>query len=157
MPYLILPALSYDQRGRSGRGYTQGRFRGTNLVYSEAEYRFPISACGGIIGGVVFANLTTASNTDKHDRITHLKRVAEIPQRLKLRNSSLDLIVYPGHQMKSIDNNVYLVTTPEGIALAHLGDQINEGDFMIDYDWIDKVGLNHRVDVLMPNACTPIK
>ena len=69
MPYLILPALSYDQRGRSGRGYTQGRFRGTNLVYSEAEYRFPISACGGILGGVVFANLTTASNTDKHEKL----------------------------------------------------------------------------------------
>jgi outer membrane protein assembly factor BamA len=62
LPYLILPATGYDQRGRSGRGYTQGRFRGANLVYGEAEYRFPISKCGGILGGVLFVNGTTADN-----------------------------------------------------------------------------------------------
>jgi outer membrane protein assembly factor BamA len=61
-PYLILPATAYDQRSRSARGYTQGRFRGNNLLYGEAEYRFPISSCGGIWGGVVFLNATTASN-----------------------------------------------------------------------------------------------
>ncbi len=89
-----------------------------------------------------------------HERITHLERIAEKQQTLKLRSCSLNMIVYPGHQMNAIDNNVYLVTTPERITLAHLGDQINEGDFMIDYDWIDKVGSNHGVDVLMPNAWT---
>ncbi len=62
LPYLVLPATSYDQRGRSGRGYTQGRYRGANLVYGEAEYRFPISGCGGILGGVVFVNGTTSDN-----------------------------------------------------------------------------------------------
>jgi hypothetical protein len=62
LPYLILPALGYDQRGRAGRGYTQGRYRGTNMVYGETEYRFPISPCGGILGGVVFANVTSATN-----------------------------------------------------------------------------------------------
>jgi hypothetical protein len=61
-PYLTLPATGYDQFGRSGRGYTQGRFRGSNLVYGETEYRFPISRCGGILGGVVFVNATTADN-----------------------------------------------------------------------------------------------
>ncbi|MBK6967539.1 MAG: hypothetical protein IPH20_27485 [Bacteroidales bacterium] len=39
-PYLMLPATAYDQRGRSGRGYTQGRFRGNNFLYGETEYRF---------------------------------------------------------------------------------------------------------------------
>jgi outer membrane protein assembly factor BamA len=62
LQYMILPATAYDQRGRSARGYTQGRFRGANLVYGEAEYRFPISKPGGILGGVVFANATTADN-----------------------------------------------------------------------------------------------
>ena len=62
-PYLILPATAYDQRGRSARGYTQGRFRGNNLIYGEAEYRFPISNCGGILGGVLFLNGTTADNS----------------------------------------------------------------------------------------------
>lgn len=61
-PYLTLPATGYDQYGRSGRGYTQGRFRGANMVYGETEYRFPISRCGGILGGVVFVNATTADN-----------------------------------------------------------------------------------------------
>jgi hypothetical protein len=62
LPYMVLPATAYDQRGRSARGYTQGRFRGNNLLYGEAEYRFPLSKPGGILGGVLFANATTASN-----------------------------------------------------------------------------------------------
>lgn len=61
-PYMILPATAYDQRSRSARGYTQGRFRGNNMVYGEAEYRFPISQCTGILGGVLFLNATTATN-----------------------------------------------------------------------------------------------
>ena len=69
LPYLILPALGYDQRGRAGRGYTQGRFRGNNLIYSEAEYRFPISPCGGILGGVLYANAITVSNPASDDKL----------------------------------------------------------------------------------------
>jgi hypothetical protein len=61
-PYLILPATAYDQRGRSARGYTQGRFRGNDLLYAETEYRFPISQCNGLWGGVLFVNATTATN-----------------------------------------------------------------------------------------------
>ena len=62
LPYMILPATAYDQRGRSARGYTQGRFRGNQMVYGEVEYRFPISKCGGVLGGVLFANATSANN-----------------------------------------------------------------------------------------------
>lgn len=65
-PYMILPATAYDQRGRSGRGYVQGRFRGSNLVYGEAEYRFPLSKPGGILGGVVFVNASTADNVKQN-------------------------------------------------------------------------------------------
>lgn len=61
-PYMVLPATSYDQRSRSGRGYTQGRFRGNQYTYGEAEYRFPISKCGGVWSGVAFLNATTANN-----------------------------------------------------------------------------------------------
>jgi outer membrane protein assembly factor BamA len=64
-PYLILPATAYDQRGRSARGYTQGRYRGNNYVYGETEYRFPISSCGGILSGVLFLNATTTNNEAK--------------------------------------------------------------------------------------------
>jgi len=62
-PYLILPALAYDQNGRSGRGYTQGRFRGPSLMYAESEYRFPIS-CNGLFSGILFLNGTTANNPE---------------------------------------------------------------------------------------------
>jgi hypothetical protein len=62
-PYLTLQAIGDDQRARSGRGYIQGRFRGENFLYGEVEYRFPISRCTQILGGVVFLNATTTSNT----------------------------------------------------------------------------------------------
>jgi len=61
-PYMILPATAYDQRSRSARGYAQGRFRGPNLLYGEAEYRFPLSKPGGILGGVLFVNASTSDN-----------------------------------------------------------------------------------------------
>lgn len=61
-PYLALQSLGDDQRARSGRGYIQGRFRGEQFLYGEVEYRFPISQCSQILGGVVYVNATTASN-----------------------------------------------------------------------------------------------
>jgi hypothetical protein len=62
LPYMTLPNLGGDQRARSGRGYTNGRYRGKNLVYGEVEYRFPIWPCSNIIGGVLFVNATTTDN-----------------------------------------------------------------------------------------------
>lgn len=61
VPYLNLPAIGWDQRSRSGEGYTQGLFRGNNLVYLQAELRFPIT-CNQLLSGTVFTNFTTASN-----------------------------------------------------------------------------------------------
>ena len=65
LPYLNLPAVGYDQRNRSGRAYTFGRFRGEDLFYTEGEYRFPISKCSGILGGVLFLNTTSTSDRFK--------------------------------------------------------------------------------------------
>jgi outer membrane protein assembly factor BamA len=64
IPYLDLMATGFDQMNSSGRGYPQGKFRGEDVVYGELEYRFPISRCSGIIGGVLFANVTTASSRE---------------------------------------------------------------------------------------------
>jgi outer membrane protein assembly factor BamA len=61
-PYLTLMALGEDQRARSGRGYIAGRYRGEDLIYAEMEYRFPITPCTKILGGVLFLNATTASS-----------------------------------------------------------------------------------------------
>jgi hypothetical protein len=68
VPYLALPSITWDTYNRSGRGYIQGRFRGTNMLYEEAEFRYKISK-NGLFGGVVFANLTTASNPFTNQKV----------------------------------------------------------------------------------------
>ena len=66
VPYMDLPALGWDQFGKSGRGYLQGRFRGKELIYGELEYRVPLPAIikknPDLFGAVAFVNATTASN-----------------------------------------------------------------------------------------------
>lgn len=65
VPYLNLPAIGWDQRSRSGEGYTQGLFRGFNLVYLSTEFRFPIT-CNQLVSGTVFSNFATTSNKDEN-------------------------------------------------------------------------------------------
>jgi len=62
LPYLAAPSIGWDMYNRSGRGYIQGRIRGEDFAYNEAEYRFPITK-NGLFGGVAFVNATTASNS----------------------------------------------------------------------------------------------
>jgi outer membrane protein assembly factor BamA len=68
MPYLELPAITWDTYNRSGRGYIQGRFRGDNMIYGETEYRFRLTK-NNLFGGVVFLNCTTASNPGTHQSV----------------------------------------------------------------------------------------
>lgn len=60
-PYFDLPALGMDTYGRSGRGYSEGRFRGERLLYGEIEYRAELTR-NGLLGMVVFVNATTVAN-----------------------------------------------------------------------------------------------
>jgi hypothetical protein len=72
LPYLNLPALGWDQFGRSGRGYMIGRFRGENLLYFETEIRKVLVGTRRIpnlIGVVAFVNFTTASNLNNNVRL----------------------------------------------------------------------------------------
>jgi len=55
-PYLLLPSTGWDDQYNTGRGYIQGRFRGSQMYYAEAEYRFNITR-NGMFGAVVFGNL----------------------------------------------------------------------------------------------------
>ena len=55
-PYLLLPSTGWDDNFNTGRGYIQGRYRGADMEYLEAEDRFAISR-NGLIGGVVFFNV----------------------------------------------------------------------------------------------------
>ncbi len=91
-----------------------------------------------------------------YSSITHLKRDANLKQPLKIKNgeTTLQVVIFPGHQMSNTENNVSLVYTPEGITVCHMGDQINEGNFMIDYQWIDHVSEHYEVDILLPPCWT---
>ncbi|MBS1528841.1 MAG: BamA/TamA family outer membrane protein [Bacteroidetes bacterium] len=59
-PYLDLPSTLWDPNTNAGRGYIQGRFRGAQMIYGEAEYRYQITR-NGLIGGVLFVNAETFS------------------------------------------------------------------------------------------------
>lgn len=54
-PYFDLPSTSWDMGNNTGRGYVQGRFRGTDMLYGEGAYRFSLSK-NGLFGGVIFVN-----------------------------------------------------------------------------------------------------
>jgi len=60
-PYFDVPTTVMDRYGRSARGYQEGRYRGEQLVYGEAEYRGPLLR-NGLLGMVAFTTVTTASN-----------------------------------------------------------------------------------------------
>src|SRR6185503_13887821 len=49
--FLDLPSDQWDAFSATGRGYIQGRFRGAQMVYGEAEYRYKITR-NGLLGGV---------------------------------------------------------------------------------------------------------
>lgn len=53
--YLFLPSTGWDDQYNTGRGYVQSRFRGKQMIYAEAEYRYRITR-NGILGGVAFFN-----------------------------------------------------------------------------------------------------
>lgn len=61
LPYLDLPGTGKDPYSRSGRGYTNGYFKGKSYVYSELEYRFPILR-NQFLSGVVFGNIQTVND-----------------------------------------------------------------------------------------------
>lgn len=63
-PYLDLPATRWEPAaGSASRGILQSRYRSNAILYFEAEYRFGITP-NGFLGGVVFSNLTSASEFD---------------------------------------------------------------------------------------------
>ncbi|SDA81889.1 hypothetical protein SAMN03080617_02523 [Algoriphagus alkaliphilus] len=69
VPYMILPSITWDMFGRSGRGYAQGRFRGENMVYSEAEWRFPLQQNKETFGGTVFVNAASFSSKTSNESL----------------------------------------------------------------------------------------
>jgi hypothetical protein len=65
-PYFDLPEIGSD--GRSGRGYSEGRYRGEHLLYGEVEYRGTLTE-NGLFGVVLFMNTTTVDNTETGEKL----------------------------------------------------------------------------------------
>ena len=92
-PYLDLPSTGWDTYSNMGRGYTQGRFRGRNLVYVESEYR-TILLNNGLLGGVVFVNMQTYSNYPDTQHFGKLLPGGGVGLRLKVnKHSNLNLAI----------------------------------------------------------------
>ena len=67
-PYFDLPYLGTGSSGRSGRGYTEGRYRGQQIVYGEVEYRATLTR-NGLLGAVAFLNTTTVSDEQTGEKL----------------------------------------------------------------------------------------
>ena len=99
-PYLDLPSTGWDMNSNLGRGYIQGRFRGKNLVYAEAEYRMNFTS-NGLIGGVLFTNAQSVTDWPSN-RFTTLQPAVGTGIRIKFNkhsntNVALDYAVGTGH------------------------------------------------------------
>ena len=90
VPYFNLPSTFQDIAGRAGRGYSNNRFRGKQMIFGEAEYRFDISR-RGFFGGVVFANAQTFTEPT-NEKFNYVQPAAGVGLRLKFnRNSDTNL------------------------------------------------------------------
>jgi outer membrane protein assembly factor BamA len=65
-PYFDLPTTGGDVR--SGRGYSEGRYRGEHLVYGEVEYRGALTR-NGMVGFVAFVNASTIGSAETGARL----------------------------------------------------------------------------------------
>lgn len=82
--------------------------------------------------------------------VTHYRSESEVLDKVvELKNGeSLAVKIYPGHQSEMMCN-VYAVTTPEGLTVAHTGDQYNKEDFK----WIATVkDRKPSIDALLINC-----
>lgn len=86
------------------------------------------------------------------EKITHPAREINKKQFIPIQSGKrkLEYFVYPGHQ-GALPDNVTVVRMPDGITVCHTGDQ----SFKDDFKWIDAVGGEQKIDVLIPNCWTP--
>jgi len=91
-------------------------------------------------------------NESMSSKIKYLRGEGVITEKISIpaKNAELTVKVFPGHQ-GTLLNNVYAVTTPEGITVMQTGDQANADDMQ----WITRVGDEVNVDVLLVHCWMP--
>jgi hypothetical protein len=106
VPYLNLPATLQDFNGRAGRGYNNGRYRGKQMLFAEAEYRFDITD-HGFFGATVFAN--AQSFTEASGKFESIAPAAGVGLRLKFnRKSDINIALDFGVGRDGLNFNVNL-------------------------------------------------
>lgn len=107
VPYLNLPAVGWDQRSRSGEGYTQGLFRGNSLAYLQAELRYPIT-CNQLLSGTVFTNFITTSSKNENVRLfEYVQPAFGVGLRLLIDKTTRTNLVFD-YAVGNRSNGVYL-------------------------------------------------
>ncbi len=103
-------------------------------------------------GKSVVAPVSAWAGLDFHGGVTHLARDAAVTHVLPVRGGAvrLQVVVHPGHQ-GPVENNVVVVTTPEGLVFCHTGDQNQAADRA----WMPRLGGGAGLDVLLPNCWSP--
>jgi hypothetical protein len=86
VPYLDLPGTAWDPYHNLGRGYIQSRFRGADLLYQEAEYRFSLTQ-NGLLGGVLFANVESVPEWPGN-KFVYVQPAAGLGIRIKINKYS---------------------------------------------------------------------
>lgn len=81
------------------------------------------------------------------EAVTHTRQEKIWKETFKAGNGAkLKATILPGHQ-DHLENNIYIVTTPDGYTVCQTGDQWHEGDEAWVYDLKGKIP---QIDVLMP-------
>ena len=102
VPYLNLPSSTNEPTTRSGRGYFVSRFRGKEMLYAEAEYRFDLVK-DGLLGGVIFCNAQSLTQPDT-ERFAYVNPAAGFGVRIKFnKNSNTNLTIDFGFGKNSFD------------------------------------------------------
>lgn len=84
----------------------------------------------------------------ENKEMTHFRQEKIADLNITLPNSELSIKVLPGHQ-DELQNNIYVITTPEGLTYAQTGDQYHGEDI----PWIANVKQYiPKVDVLLINC-----
>jgi len=101
-PYLNLPGTMLDASGRTGRGYTYGRYRGKQMLYGETEWRFDLSQ-NGLWSGVLFFNVQSYTNPHS-SQFDYLLPAAGTGLRLKFnKRNDMNITIDIGVGLNSIN------------------------------------------------------
>jgi hypothetical protein len=85
-PYLDLPSSGFDISNNTAREYQEGRYRGRNFLYAEAQYRFKILK-SGLLGATFSTSFTTVSSGYSNN-ITKINPALDIGLRIKINKHS---------------------------------------------------------------------